>query len=77
MISLNCAELSGCREQLCGIFRMKPQAKVIPVFVFAVVDKFYYRNRITPLVPVSDFRRLEKQEWTGLWRGEDQRPGRE
>jgi hypothetical protein len=26
------------------------------------VDKFYYRNRITPLVPVSDFRRLEKIE---------------
>lgn len=26
------------------------------------VDRFYYRNRITPLVPVSDFRRLEKIE---------------
>lgn len=26
------------------------------------VDRFYYRNRITPLVPVSDFRRLEKVE---------------
>jgi len=29
---------------------------------FEVVDRFYYRNRITPLVPVSDFRRLEKIE---------------
>lgn len=29
---------------------------------FEVVDMFYYRNRITPLVPVSDFRRLEKIE---------------
>lgn len=29
---------------------------------FEVVDKFYYRNHITPLVPVSDFRRLEKIE---------------
>jgi hypothetical protein len=29
---------------------------------FEVVDRFYYQNRITPLVPVSDFGRLEKIE---------------
>jgi hypothetical protein len=29
---------------------------------FEVVDRFYYRNRITPLVPVSDLHRLEKIE---------------
>ncbi|NQU20601.1 MAG: hypothetical protein HQ567_04910, partial [Candidatus Nealsonbacteria bacterium] len=27
---------------------------------FEVADRFYYRNRITPLVPVSDFQRFEK-----------------
>lgn len=27
---------------------------------FEVTDRFYYRNRITPLVPVSDFQRFEK-----------------
>ena len=29
---------------------------------FEAVDMFYYRNHITPLVPVSDFGRLEKIE---------------
>ncbi|MCF7974122.1 MAG: hypothetical protein K9N55_09930 [Phycisphaerae bacterium] len=31
---------------------------------FEVVDRYYYRNRITPLVPVSDFRRLDNIEQT-------------
>lgn len=33
---------------------------------FEAVDRFYYRNRITPLVPVSDFNRLEKVEQNQL-----------
>jgi hypothetical protein len=30
--------------------------------IVKTVDRFYYLNRITPLIPVSDFHRLEKIE---------------